>query len=196
MKTILFTVLFAAATSFLLKAQTKAVHQEIPIKLSLLNERVSMPAFRYLFSDWNLSAAAGTEFYYKRQEHFQLFQTAELGFYTHEKLGTSGMLYSEFGVRGIWKNVQADFSVGPGYVLYYAYMPLYHQQDGKYETASRLQNKFMVKSSVALYYRINNIAPFLTYSYALETPFINSRSAVLPHQFAGLGIKYYLIKEK
>lgn len=193
MKPIIITIILASGIYTGLTAQTIAYQKEIPIKISLLNERVSMPTFNHLFSDWNLGAAAGTEFLYKRKPHFQFFQTAEIGFYTHQKLGTTGMLYSELGVRGIWKSLQADFSIGPGYLLNYAYMPLYKEQEGVYKMASQLQNKFMLKSSVTLGYRIHNIAPFIAYSYSLETPFINSRSSLLPHQFAEAGVKCYLI---
>ena len=177
--------------SFIVKAQ-----REIPIKFSLLTEQVSLPTFNEDYgSNWRYGFSLGSEYVYSKKSKKELVQTADFYFFSHRSYGSSFILASLFDFRYKPGRFNMDIKLGPGYMLFYNYSPVYKQVDGTYIEVSRLQSKFSAILSVAFSYKFRNFRPFVSYDMLTETPFINNKSIFLPHQILQVGC-YYNLKTK
>ena len=176
-------------------AQFTEAQTEIPIKFSLLAEQVSLPTFQDYGSNWGYGFSIGSEFKYTSKYKIDLVQTGDIYFYSHGMYGTSFVLATLFDVRYKPGRFNADFKVGPGFMLFDHFSSVYKQGNGKYEKALNLQSKFSAILSVALAYRIQDYKPFIAYDFLAEIPFINTNSAFLPHQILQIGC-YYNFKLK
>lgn len=166
------------------------------LKIGAVAERTSLPTFKSMGSRLGGGAAVGTEFYYKDKPGLTLLQTADVSFFAHRQWGTTFLPYSQFGVRPKIRNFWMDFKIGPGYQLFYHYTPTYKWKDGNYEKASRVQGKFSGLASLGMSYSTPLVRPYLNYSLMIESPFIRSQSAFLPHQMLELGVFLNLQKRK
>lgn len=177
--------------SFTTEAQT-----EIPVKFSLLTEQVSLPTFQAYGSNWGYGFSFGSEYLYLKKAKIELTQTGDFYLFSHRNYGSSFILASLFDFRYKPGSFNVDIKLGPGYMLFYNYSPVYKQVDDIYIKASRLQSKFSAILSLAFSYKIQNFRPFLSYDLITETPFINSNSTLLPHQILQVGCYYNLKKQK
>ncbi len=185
---ILQIIHFANAQTDSAKLQT-----EIPIKFSLLVEQISLPTFQNHSEKIEYGFNIGTEFKYSVKSKIELIQTADFYFYTHQLYGSSFVLSSLFDFRYKPGNLNIDVNLGPGYMLFYNYSPIYKKENGTYQKASNLQSKFCGIGSIALSYNIKSFKPFISYGIIVETSFVNSSSPILPHQVFQVG-SYYRIK--
>jgi hypothetical protein len=184
-------IIFLVTCGFL--TVEKAFPQKsLPVKAGFAAEQISLPTFQYYGSGFGYGFTIGTEFAYKTNEKTDLLQTADFHFISHQQYGSSFILSSLFDVRLKPGKFNIDFKIGPGYLLFHNYSPVYKQADGTYESASQLQSKFIGMLSLSFAYQIGQIKPYLAYTACLETPFINGNSPIIPHQMFEIGIVYDL----
>jgi hypothetical protein len=164
-----------------------AADPALPLRVSLLNENTGMPFNSTSFERLNPGASIGTEISYMRKQYISLFQSADLSFYDHRKLGTAFMLSSQLGIRPRYKRFQAELKAGPGYMLHYSYTHLYRYNNSEYSKTSQLQHKLILSAGISFGYRFGNITPFLGWNVMIQTPFLTS-SALLPHQLFEAGV--------
>ena len=192
-----FLTFFILQITHFANAQTSytTVKLDIPIKLSALIEQISLPTFHDNGVNFGYGFNIGTEFKYSVKSKIELMQTADFYFFTHQLYGSSFVVSSLFDFRYKPGNLNIDVNLGPGYMLFSNYSPVYKKENLTYQKASNLQNKFCALVSIALSYKFQNFKPFISYDILVETPFVNSSSPILPHQILQIGC-YYRIKIK
>lgn len=163
-----------------------------PINVGLVVEQISLPTFYDHGGNLGYGLNIGSEFNYTTKERTELIQTVDSYFFTHENYGSSLVLASLFGFRYKPGRFNADLKLGPGFMVFHNYSPIYQEEDGTYRERANIQAKFSVISSVVISYRIQNFKPFISYGLLLESPFINSSSGLLPHQLIGVGCAFNL----
>lgn len=168
----------------------------IPLKAGILAEQISLPTFEDYGSRFGSGFSLGTQFSYKDKAKSALLQTADFYFIYHKEYGTSIMLSSLFDYSIRPGKFHLDIKLGPGIMLFNHYTALYSQGDGGYQEASGLQAKFFGMVSLSCSYPIGEIRPYLAYTTYVETPFISSYSALLPHQILEAGVYYNLRSKK
>jgi hypothetical protein len=161
-----------------------------PLRVSVLNESISLPSPERLFSRLNPGAEVGTELTYQRTRGYTLFQSFNLGLFHHPGFSTSAYVDTAFGYRStLLAGLFAELSLGIGYLANVSALPLYVQEEGVYRRASPLLHRFIARSGVGLGYQVGSLSPFITYSLMIEAPFLRAFSPVLPHQLMQLGVR-------
>lgn len=187
---------FLLTTLLLLLSQITEAQTEIPIKFSALVEQISLPTFKKHGGNLGFGFNIGSEFKYKTKPKIELAQTGEFYFFSHKEYGSSFVLASLFDFRYKPSDINIDFKIGPSYMLFHNYSPVYKEANGNYEKASNFQSKFAAIISVAVSYQIHDFRPFISYDLLFETPFIKSNSNFLPHQLLQFGCYYNLTLKK
>lgn len=187
---------FLLTTLLLLSFQITEAQTEIPIKFSALVEQISLPTFKKHGGNLGFGFNIGSEFKYKTKPKIELAQTGEFYFISHKEYGSSFVFATLFDFRYKPNDFYIDFKIGPSYMLFHNYSPVYKEVNGKYEKASNLQSKFAAIASLSISYQIHNFRPFISYDLLFETPFIQSNSNFLPHQLLQVGCYYNLILKK
>jgi hypothetical protein len=186
---------FVVLILVLLTARSGVSQNEIPVKISLLGEQISLPVFPAYSHHYGYGFNIGSEFKYAEKKKIDLVQTADFYFLDHQKYGSSLLVASQFDFRFKPGKLNIDLKLGPGYMLFHHYTSIYKEVNGTYEKKSNLQGKFAGLFSIAVSYPIQTFKPFIAYDLLAETPFINSSSGFLPHQILEAGF-YYTIKLK
>ena len=193
MKTLLYPVIILTA---LLLPEIVICQRQIPVKVSFVTEQIALPTFQKYGGQFGFGFSTGSEFIYSVKKKMELAQTADFYFISHKQYGTSSMLASLFALRYKPGSFNIDFKLGPGYLLFRNYSPVYKEINGKYEKKSNLQSKFAGLASLSVSYTIQQVKPFISYNVLVETPFISSSSALLPHHLLEIGLYYNLNLKK
>lgn len=166
--------------------------KSIPLKAGIFAEQISLPTFEDYGSRKGWGLTLGTHFTYKVKPKSAMLQTLDFQYLSHAEYGSAFMLSSLFDYSfrpGQW---HVDVKAGPGFMLFNSYTPVYTPVEGGYEKASQVQGKWAGVLSLSCSYPIGSLRPYLAYTVLAETPFLQSRSAVLPHQILELGISFNL----
>lgn len=161
-----------------------------PLKAGVFAEQISLPTFEDYGSRKGFGFTLGTHFTYKEKPKSACLQTLDFHYIQHKEYGHTWMLSSlfDYSIRpGKWN---FDIKAGPGCMLFNPYSPVYTPVDGGYEKASQLQIKWAGILSLAVSYPTGNVRPYLAYTVFAETPFIQTSSAILPHQMIELGVSF------
>lgn len=189
MKTACYILISCAVILF---PRTGKGQTNLPIRFCLLAEQISLPTFQEHGNRLGYGLSAGSEFRYASGNKTDLAQTVDFSFIAHKQYGTSFNLASLFVFRYKPGRVNMEIGLGPGYMLFANYSSVYKDVNGTYEKKSSPQGKFTVTASLSFSYQLKQVAPFFSYGLLAESPFINSSSAILPHQMFGAGVLYNL----
>ncbi len=181
---------FVVLILILLTARSGVSQNEIPVKISLTGEQISLPVFPAYSNHYGYGFSVGSEFKYAGKEKIDLVETADFYFFDHQKYGSSFLVSSQFDLRFKPGKLNIDLKLGPGYMLFHHYTSIYKEVNGTYEKQSNLQGKFAGMFSIGVSYEIRSFKPFIAYDLLAETPFINSSSGFLPHQLVEVGFYY------
>jgi hypothetical protein len=173
-----------------------------PVDFSFGSASVGMPFTNFFKSPFYPMISAGTEFYYKRKDKFDFYQSARLNYY-YAKYSTSGVvLNSEVGFRYKFNfSWFADVGLGVGYAHLFRPNAVFKLNDNdEYEQvtdwgAPRLETDFFIsagydlsrnsKIPLSLYVKYGN---YLDILYAPDI-------SLLPHNIFQIGVRYYFIKK-
>ncbi|MEM6394958.1 MAG: hypothetical protein AAF741_01330 [Bacteroidota bacterium] len=166
----------------------------LPIKISILQQSVDLPSFRFLNYSIKPAATIGTEYRLGRGKNHDWHLSGDVGFYFHRQLRTAVFARAGIGYRRYFGRFNFSARVLAGSALVFATEPVYGFQDGTYtEVKNSGQLVFMPSADISLAYRLkqNELAPelFLSYQIAIDSPF--SPAATLPHLFVGGGLLFY-----
>lgn len=188
MKTLSVIVSLSIGLLISLSAQGQRLKEGLPIRVSLLNEAVSLPSASRLVKDINPGLRVGTEFYYRHGRRHQWLQTVNLGGFYHQELATSLFVTSEVNYRFIGGRVTVDLKAGPGYLLNRSTVPIYRDAGGEYVKTAGFEHRFLVTTGLSVGIRIGRIMPFVGYDVMVQAPFLQNNSLFLPHQLLQAGI--------
>lgn len=190
-KKILLTLLSCYCVSlFSLQAQTK---QEFPLTISLMDESLILPGFKFLQYSFNPAIMIGTEYVLKENPKSDWFLTGNLGLYYHDQSQLGALLQSEFGYRRKMGKWNASLRVGAAYLHSFSTKPVYLLENGTVSEGTDVGNPtFMPSAALSVGYRVGDqkYSPelFLIWMNSMELPFDYYTGA---HQFTGIGIKFY-----
>jgi len=180
---------------------TQAIGQEktlsnLPLKISLLDESITLPNLKFLNGEYNPALMVGTEFLLKQKKNHDFHLTANLGFYHHKDWQTALFLNSEIGYRYHLNRWNVSARLGAGYAHTFANKPIYAFENGEWQKAKNSGHPtFMPSLALVLGYRFSDAANspeiFLTYMGTINLPL---RIFTSTHQLIGLGIKTYPFK--
>ncbi|MEL6718233.1 MAG: hypothetical protein AAFP82_05920 [Bacteroidota bacterium] len=165
----------------------------LPLKISILDESLTLPNFWFTRYSYNPAAIIGTEFILKEKEKQDWHLTANLGFYYHKDWQAAVFLNSEIGYRYHFGRFNAAARLGLGYAHVFATQPIYREEDGDYVAAKDYGSPALMPSlglSLAYELQEKEYSPevFLTFMSQGEVPF-NFFTGL--HQLVGLGVKFY-----
>ncbi|MCX6266748.1 MAG: hypothetical protein NTW16_05235 [Bacteroidetes bacterium] len=113
----LIIVVLLVSLTIIAEAQTDHAatpYFRLPIRVSFGSQAVGFP-YQNLFSAFNPSFSAGTEFRYNKNETHRICQTLNVGFSVSDQIGSKVMLNSDFCYRYTHSSgVFADISIGLG----------------------------------------------------------------------------------
>jgi hypothetical protein len=164
----------------------------LPLKMALLNQSTQLPSVKALFSSFNPGAIVGAEYHWRRTPGFTLFQTLDLGVFSHPSVGTSAFVDTAFGWRPtLVAGLFFEVSLGIGYLAHFPSSPLFIQQGGTYRQAPGPLHRFLGLLSLGLGYRVGAFSPFVAYTFVIETPWFQDY-LVVPNQLFQVGLRYEL----
>lgn len=166
--------------------------ETFPIKVGVFAEQICLPTFEDYGSRKGCGITLGTSLTYTLKDKSALLQTIDLQYWQHKEYGSAFMLSSlfDYSIRpGKW---HFDVKAGPGMMLFSHYTPVYTPGEGGYEKASQGQVKWAGILSLSCSYPVGNLRPYIAYTAFAESPFIQSNSAILPHQLLELGVSFTL----
>lgn len=164
-----------------------------PIKLSILDENLTTPDLNVARYSFNPAIILGTEYYLKQTDRNEWFLGGNVGFYSHKYFRNAIFLNTELGYRHHFGRFNTSAQLGLGYAHVFATLPTYKYENGDYnEVTDWGSPAFMPSLGLELGYRLGNSpnSPelFIDYMFAVDDPFA---VLPLPHQFFGLGIKFF-----
>ena len=189
----MLALIFAAP--ILLNAQD-IVQVNVPLRASLVAEQISLPTFKGHGGRWGYGLSFGSGFTYKSGKKLAFAQGIDLYATQHREYGSAFQLLAPAELRLNAGKVLIGGRLGPGLMLFYNYSPVYQLRDGVYQQRSPLQFKFSGILGVSLGYITRIGSPYAGYSILLESPFVRSGSAFLPHQLFELGMRWTLKLKK
>jgi hypothetical protein len=173
-------------TSFIAKGQTTLA--DLSFKIGLQLEQVALPGISGLKYGLNPGILVGAEYQYKTNSNITLFQSLEYSFTFNRHFGSSNVLTTHFGPKFIYKQSQISLGLGGGYNLFKPKNPIYTLNQGEY-LLKRTQGKWLAGALASYGHQFGKIIPFASYSFYVDSPFINSNSSILPHQLLQFGVK-------
>lgn len=177
-----------------LSLNSYAQKQNLPLKITLLDENFSLPNFAFTGYPLNPAIMIGTEYQLKEVRNHEWYLNGNIGFYHHKHWQNAVLLTGEIGYRQHFGRFNAAGQVGLGYAHVFAATPIYTFSEGTYKRATDFGSpRFMPNLSLHLGYELteqaNSPEIYLSYMATVETSFIP-----IPHTFVGIGVKFYPFK--
>jgi hypothetical protein len=166
----------------------KTSAREVPLRISLLTETVSLPSVGRLLRNVNPGLSVGTEFQYRQGRRHQWIQMVHLGGFFHRRLANSAFLTAEAAYRVRWGRARLEAKLGPGYLLNRAAVPLFRDTGSGYVRTAGFEHRLLLTTGLGLGVRVGRLTPFLAYNLLVQTPFLQRQSPVLPHQLLQVGL--------
>lgn len=164
-----------------------------PIKVTLLDESISLPSLDRLFTGFNPGAELGSELIWLRRPGHLLFQALDLGFIHHPGFASWAFLTTALGYRPtLVAGLFLEVSLGLGYLASFLDAPRYSAQDGTFRAAPGPLHHLAIVASLGLGYRLGAFEPFLGYGLLVELPFIPATTIVVAHQLLQVGLRIAL----
>lgn len=175
------------------KTFTQQEVTSFPIKISILDETLTLPGLGSLNYKFNPAIMLGTEYILRKKNNHDWFLSANLGYYYHKDWQAAVFINSEIGYRYQFKRWNFNSKFGLGYAHAFSTKPLYENKEGVWQEAKNTGSpKFMPSIGFELGYQltdeINSPEIFATYMLAIDVP-TNIFSGF--HRLAGIGIKFY-----
>lgn len=188
-----FIVALMLSVTTLVTVTAQEEKQLLPIKISILDESISVPNFWFLRYSYNPAVMIGTEWIWKEKEQHDWHITSNLGFYHHKDWETGLFLNAELGYRQYLGRYNVTGRFGIGYAHTFSPVPVYQYKEGNYEEVTDFGSPtFMPSFALGIGYDLkkerNSPEIFLTYMFAPMLPFNQFTS---PRQLVGLGLKLY-----
>jgi len=179
------------------------IRAQLPITISVFNEATTIPFTTFLKTPIHPGVQVGTEFDWKRGNHFRLYPSVNVGYMFHRKL-----------FQGIYANVELGFDfktsfglnlkskLGAGYLRTYATQQEYQLENGHYESKRDKGNSRLMPSiSLGMGYDLHRNDPyspevFVLYQSWLEYPYSPGFIPLMAHTSIQLGGKFYTSKNK
>ena len=171
-----------------------AIPTGVCFKLGLLLEQIALPGVSGLKYGVSPGIQVGAEYHYKSEGNFALFHSVEYGFSVNRSFGTSNILTTQFGPKYVHKNALISLSMGGGYNLFRPISPVYRADRGNY-WPKRIQGKWVGVATASYGHQFGKFMPYASYGFYIDSPFINSSSTILPHQFFHVGLKMHSHKQ-
>lgn len=158
------------------------------LKIGLHLEQVALPGWSGLKYGLSPGLLIGAEYQYKSKGNVTLFHAVEYSISINKSYGTNNVFSTYFGPRYVNKNNQISLGLGGGYNLFRPSNPLYQIIQGDY-VRTGMQSKWLLGATANYGHQFGRFMPYASYGFYVDTPFINSSSAILPHQLFQLGLK-------
>jgi|GEM_PF-1741657 hypothetical protein len=171
----------------------EAMSQTMPqkgvwLKIGLFMEQIALPGVSSLKYGMNPGIQLGAEYHYGSRGNFALFHSVDYAFSVNRAFGTSNLLTTQFGPKYVHQNMLISLGVGGGYNLFHPKNPVYRIERGNYRPRAT-QGKWVGAATASYGHQIGRFMPYASYGFYIDSPFINSSSTLLPHQFFQLGLK-------
>ncbi|MEO0338125.1 MAG: hypothetical protein AAF242_02820 [Bacteroidota bacterium] len=188
MKKVLFVFLCLYVFGIQAKAQLSS---DQPLKISILDESISLPNTWFLDYSFNPAIMVGTEITLKSNPKNAFFLSGDLGFYHHKGIQSALVFNLGLGYRQEIGRLYASLRLGPGYSHIFTASQIYEYENGEYVEKGDLgRPTFSPFIALEVGYALSSKAQrpelFLT---MIESVDINA--VTFPHQFVGLGLKFY-----
>lgn len=162
-----------------------------PLKISLLDESISLPNTWFLDYPYNPAIMVGTEFNIKSNPRNAIFLSGDLGFYHHKHWQNALFLNVGIGYRQDFWKMYASLRLGPGYSHAFAAAPVYKFEDGEYKEVTDWGSpKFSPFANLEIGYKFtsepDSPSIYFTFGQSVDLGLIP-----FPHQFVGLGFQFY-----
>lgn len=173
----------------------------VPINISLFNEATAIPFTRFITLPIHPGIQIGTEFNYTEDEHFRLFQTANISYFYHNHLNNGIGINSELGYE-LRTNFGLSFSglLGIGYMHTFAVAEEFTFSDGQYKMKADEGNPRLYPSiSLGINYYLrkaetNSPQIFIRYQSWAEYPYSPGFIPVMTHINFHVGAKMFIKK--
>jgi hypothetical protein len=194
MKRILLLTIILWSSVALVSGQKK-----IPLKLALGNEATAIPFSQFFTTPVHQCFQAGTEFRYKTGLHYELYQTANLGYIFHNHLYQG--IYLNTGIGYDYKFSFGLKLIGMfelGYLHTFTTQDEYRLKNGEFVNGRDRGNaRLMPMLSVGAGYVIMKDDPaspeiFLLYKSWIEYPYSPGFIPVMSHIILEIGCKFYI----
>lgn len=165
----------------------------MPIRISVMDESISLPNTWFLRYSFNPAVSVGTEWVLKEKNNHDLHATGNLGFFYHKDWQSAVYLNSEIGYRYRLQRFFGTARFGLGYTHQFATKPVYSPVDGNFEQVTDYGGPAVMTSlAVGVGYRFGSqpYAPEvgLTLMQSFDVPFTIFSGA---HQFVGVSFAFY-----
>ncbi|MEL6671008.1 MAG: hypothetical protein AAFR61_02420 [Bacteroidota bacterium] len=173
--------------------QAQSGSENYPLRITLMDESVSLPSFQALTYSFHPAIMIGTEKKLNQHPIHQWILSANLGFYHHATSQSALFLLPEIGYRyepGKWY-ASARFGLGYSHAFYFG--PEFRYEGGEIAPVSGYGQGALIPSlALETGYRwkdkANSPAVYLLWMNNLEVPF---HIYTPVHQFVGLGLSFY-----
>jgi len=171
------------------EALGQAMHQKgIWLKVGLFVEQIALPGVSSLKYGISPGIQLGVEYHYGSRGNFALFHSVDYALSVNRAFGASNLLTTQFGPKYVNQNTLVSFSVGGGYNLFHPVNPVYRIEQENYRP-SATQGKWVGAATASYGHQFGRYMPYASYGFYVDSPFINSSSTLLPHQFFQVGLK-------
>jgi hypothetical protein len=168
------------------------------VKVAVSNEATAIPYTRFFTAPVHPCFQAGTEYQYKSGPHFELYQTANLGYIYHNHLYQG--VYLNTGIGYDYKfdfrlNLKGMFELG--YLHTFTTQDEYQFKEGEYVNGTDRGNaRLMPMISVGAGYILSKDDPaspeiFLLYKSWIEYPYSPGFIPMMSHINLEIGCKFY-----
>ena len=182
------------------------VNSKFRCNLAIFDEGIMLPVYSGFASiPPHPGLIIGTEFYYKKTEENQLFQTLNTGGYFHEGFENGLFIDSETGYRHIFHSgITGDILLGAGYLHTFSNNDVFRQdQTGQYVKIRNYGNpRFMADASAGLGYDFSkktalNFQPYVRYQFFIEMPWaVGLDELLMAHTVLQAGCLFPLPRER
>ncbi len=172
--------------------------QNFPLKVSILDESISLPNFWFTDYPFNPAVIVGTEYVFAKKRKHDWHLTGNLGYYYHKDWESAVFLNSEIGYRYHLKRWSISPKFGIGYTHAFSPKPTYAYADGTFKEVRDFgRPAFNASLTLEIAFKVtkreNSPEVFFTFMESLELPYTNYTGL---HQFVGFGYKCYPFKKK
>lgn len=158
------------------------------LKAGLFLEQVALPGVAGLKYGINPGIQLGAEYHYGNPGKFAFFHSLDYALSVNRTYGTSNLLITQFGPKYVHQNTLISLSVGGGYNLFHPVNPVYETESGNFRSR-RTRGKWVGAAAASYGHQLGRLMLYASYGFFVDSPFINSSSPLLPHQFFQLGLK-------
>ena len=169
-------------------AQAQSNLPGLLLKIGLHLEQVALPGVSGLKYGLNPGILIGAEYQYKSTGNVTLFHSLEYSVSVNKSYGAINVFSTYFGPRFVNKDNQIRLGVGGGFNLFRPANPLYQNKQTDY-VRKATQGKWLAGATVKYGHQFGKYIPYASYGCYVDTPFLNSSSSILPHQFIQVGLK-------